>query len=246
MLHAFNVFGNALTQSNECDYVWIVYVDKLLNPLIFVTLTCEWATTLYFIQYWILLWYPISIGEGNECQRGRWAPKGGGLWDPTSVGEENEAFFIRTWKPLPSRRSLKTLRGSLKGKARKKQYPPTAVTFILVISYIYAQNVELLIKPLKLPPILSRTIIDEFAAVGVLQVIYNFLFFFGLSLSIILTRLAGKMQIQFSQCKKCILKYQLKLQCIDSEVVYPRVAWIILTEDRNWKRGKANKMNCTG
>ncbi|KAG7016965.1 hypothetical protein SDJN02_22076 [Cucurbita argyrosperma subsp. argyrosperma] len=44
------------------------------------------------------------------------------------------------------------------------------------------------------------------------KVIYNFLFFFGLSLSSILTR----------------------------------VAWIILTEDRNWKRGKANKMNCTG
>ena len=22
---------------------------------------------------------PTSIGEGNECQRGRWAPKGGGL-----------------------------------------------------------------------------------------------------------------------------------------------------------------------
>ena len=28
-------------------------------------------------------------------------------WDPTSVGEENETFFIRVWKPLPSRRVLK-------------------------------------------------------------------------------------------------------------------------------------------
>ena len=26
----------------------------------------------------------------------------------SSVGEENEAFFIRVWKPLPSRRNLKT------------------------------------------------------------------------------------------------------------------------------------------
>ena len=30
-------------------------------------------------------------------------PKGDGLLDPTSVGEENETFFIRVWKPLPSR-----------------------------------------------------------------------------------------------------------------------------------------------
>ena len=29
---------------------------------------------------------------------------------PTSVGEENKAFFIRVWKPLPSRHVLKTLR----------------------------------------------------------------------------------------------------------------------------------------
>ncbi|XP_022957830.1 uncharacterized protein LOC111459253 [Cucurbita moschata] len=32
-----------------------------------------------------------------------------------------------------------------------------------------SKNVELLIKPLKLPPILSKTIIDKFAAVGILQ-----------------------------------------------------------------------------
>ena len=48
------------------------------------------------------------------CQQRRWAPKGGGLCDPSSVGEENETFFIRVWKPLPSRRVLKTLRGSPK------------------------------------------------------------------------------------------------------------------------------------
>ena len=49
-------------------------------------------------------------------------PKGGGLWDPTSIGKENETFFIRVWKPLPSRRVLKTLRGSPKGIAQRGQY----------------------------------------------------------------------------------------------------------------------------
>ncbi|XP_038875333.1 putative pre-16S rRNA nuclease isoform X2 [Benincasa hispida] len=32
-----------------------------------------------------------------------------------------------------------------------------------------SKNVELLIKPLKLPPILSKTVMDKFAAVGILQ-----------------------------------------------------------------------------
>ena len=41
---------------------------------------------------------------------------GGRLCDPTSVWEENEAFFIRVWKLLHSRRVLKILRGSPKGK----------------------------------------------------------------------------------------------------------------------------------
>ena len=49
-------------------------------------------------------------------------PKRGGLWDPTSVGNENKTFFIRVWKPLPSIRILKTLRGSPKGKAQRGQY----------------------------------------------------------------------------------------------------------------------------
>ena len=44
------------------------------------------------------------------------------LWDSTSVGEENETPFVRVWKPLPSRRVLKTLRESLKGKAQRGQY----------------------------------------------------------------------------------------------------------------------------
>jgi len=39
------------------------------------------------------------------------------LCDPTLVGEENRAFFLRVWKPFPNLRVLKTLRGSLKGKA---------------------------------------------------------------------------------------------------------------------------------
>ena len=29
--------------------------------------------------------------------------------DPTSVGEENKTFFIRVWKPFPSKRVLKNL-----------------------------------------------------------------------------------------------------------------------------------------
>ena len=36
------------------------------------------------------------------------------LLDPTSVGQGNKAFFIRVWKPLLSRRILKTLKESLK------------------------------------------------------------------------------------------------------------------------------------
>lgn len=51
----------------------------------------------------------------------------------------------------------------------------STLNFIFVVSFIYTQNVELLIKPLKLPPTLSKTITDKFAAVGILQVIYNFL-----------------------------------------------------------------------
>ena len=43
-------------------------------------------------------------------------------WDPTSFGVGNEAFFIKMWKHLPSRRILKTLRGSPKGKVRRGQY----------------------------------------------------------------------------------------------------------------------------
>ena len=44
-------------------------------------------------------------------------------WVPnTSIGEENEAFFIRVWKPLPSRHVLKTLRRNPKGKAQRGQY----------------------------------------------------------------------------------------------------------------------------
>ena len=56
------------------------------------------------------------------CQREHWAPKGGGLWDPTLVGEANEALLIRVWKPLPSIRVLKTLRGGPKGKTQRGQY----------------------------------------------------------------------------------------------------------------------------
>ena len=53
------------------------------------------------------------IGEGNECQRGPWAPK---------RGEFEIAFFIKAWKPLSSKCVIKTLRGSPKGKAQREQY----------------------------------------------------------------------------------------------------------------------------
>ena len=33
-----------------------------------------------------------------------------------------QSIFIRVWKPLPSRRVLKTLRGSLEGKTQRGQY----------------------------------------------------------------------------------------------------------------------------
>ena len=49
-------------------------------------------------------------------------PERGGLLDCTSVGEENETSFIRVWKPPHSKRVLKTLRGSSKGKIQRGQY----------------------------------------------------------------------------------------------------------------------------
>ena len=39
-----------------------------------------------------------------------------------AVEEGNEAFFIRVWKTLSSRRVLKTFRESPKGKAQREQY----------------------------------------------------------------------------------------------------------------------------
>ena len=44
----------------------------------------------------------------NSCQSAM------DLRDPISVGEGNETFFIMVWKPLPSRRILKTLGGKPK------------------------------------------------------------------------------------------------------------------------------------
>ena len=65
----------------------------------------------------------VLLGDGNECQRGRWPRKGeGGGWIVRSHigwgGERN--IFIRVWKPLPSRHVLKTLRESSKGENPKK------------------------------------------------------------------------------------------------------------------------------
>ena len=89
-----------------------------------------------------------SKGGGHEavCQQGCWAPKGV-YWGvphwlekgtsankdvgplrvvdceiPTSVGEGNKIFLIRVWKPLLSKRILKTLRENPKEKAQRGQY----------------------------------------------------------------------------------------------------------------------------
>ena len=53
--------------------------------------------------------------------------------DPTSIGEENDTLFIRVWKPLPSKRILKTLRESPKGKVQRGQY-------LLVVSLDHYSN----------------------------------------------------------------------------------------------------------
>jgi len=49
-------------------------------------------------------------------------PKGGWIVRSHIGWEEYKTFFIRVWKPLTSRRVLKTSRGSLKGKAQRWQY----------------------------------------------------------------------------------------------------------------------------
>ena len=41
---------------------------------------------------------------------------------PHRLGRRTKHFFMGVWKPLPSRRVLKTLRGSPKGKAQGEQY----------------------------------------------------------------------------------------------------------------------------
>lgn len=43
---------------------------------------------------------------------------------------------------------------------------------------ICTQNVELLLKPLNLHPVLAKTMIDKFAAVGILQVFLLRLFIY--------------------------------------------------------------------
>ena len=55
-------------------------------------------------------------------QRERWISKEGGLWDPTLVGERNKTLLIRVWKPFPTKRVLKTLRGNSEGKVQIGQY----------------------------------------------------------------------------------------------------------------------------
>ena len=80
----------------------------------------------------------------RRCASKDTGPQGGGLWHidwrrervlartlglegvwivRSHIGwEENETPFIRMWKPLPSRRVLKTLRRSPKGKTQRRQH----------------------------------------------------------------------------------------------------------------------------
>ena len=90
------------------------------------------AYRFYWFDHTFYMWDPTLIGKKNECERGRWPrwdglwgrwPRWDGLWDSTSDREENETFFVRVWKPLPSKRILKILRESLKGKAQRGQCP---------------------------------------------------------------------------------------------------------------------------
>ena len=60
---------------------------------------------------------PTSIGEGNSASENA-ALNEGWIVRSKSVGEENETFFIKVWKPLPSRR----VSGSSKGKIQRGQY----------------------------------------------------------------------------------------------------------------------------
>ena len=78
------------------------------------------------VQSRCLLWDPTSVGKenetffirvwkplpnipvlktlkesSNECQRGCWALKEGGLWDSTLVEEENETFFYKGVETSP-------------------------------------------------------------------------------------------------------------------------------------------------
>ena len=62
--------------------------------------------------------FPSLLAEIRKQKEKKWI----NMWDLTLVGEENETFFIRVWKPLPSRRVLKPLRGSSKGKVQRRQY----------------------------------------------------------------------------------------------------------------------------
>ena len=62
---------------------------------------------------------PTSIGERNECQRGCWAVKEVDCETPHRLGGERNTLY-KGVEPLPSRRVLKTLRVSPKGKSPKR------------------------------------------------------------------------------------------------------------------------------
>ena len=61
---------------------------------------------------------PISIGGRKECQRGRWALKGGGWIVMSHIGWGGEQNTIYNGvETFPWQTRFKALRGSSKGKA---------------------------------------------------------------------------------------------------------------------------------
>ena len=53
------------------------------------------------------------------------------------IGEENEAFFIRVWKPLPSRRVLKIL-----SEARKRKWTISASSGLWLLQMVIEPDTE--------------------------------------------------------------------------------------------------------
>ena len=69
-----------------------------------------------------ILLFCLTVNDYFLVGRVDWFDKRTKVWDPTLVRGGNEAFLLRVWKSLLSRRVLRTLRESSKGKAQRGQY----------------------------------------------------------------------------------------------------------------------------